>query len=200
LVARLLRINYVQEKAGVISTNGLGMGYHEVRLYFFAVPIVVLFTLVANRRDVKDSWRWAESGERLRTIKVLELPLNEFCSKYVSFELRYGMCLSPLSPFSPKAAITSPSALKLLLIFCVSRTRSLSAPFAKLTFNLSLPARSTRFKLPSHRSPVPAHPSTPTLTPLMRKVKTECEREDRSFINVAATLRRDWARERRDRT
>ncbi len=110
------------------------------------------------------------------------------------------MCLSPFSPFSPRAAITSPSALKLLFMFCVSRTLSRSAPLAKLTFSLSLPARSTRFKLPSQRSPVPEHPSMPTFTPLIRKVKTECEREDRSFINVAATLRRDWARASRERT
>lgn len=111
------------------------------------------------------------------------------------------MCLSPpFSPFSPSAAITSPSALKLLLIFCVSLTLSLSAPFAKLTLSLSLPARSTRFKLPSQRSPVPGHPSMPTLTPLMRSVNTECEREERSFMSVAATLRRDWATARRERT
>jgi len=110
------------------------------------------------------------------------------------------MCLSPFSPFSPKAAITSPRALKLLLMFCVSLTRSLSAPFAKLTFSLSLPARSTRFRLPSHCSPVPGQPSVPTLTPLMRSVKTECDLEDLSFMRVAATLRRDWARARRDRT
>ena len=111
------------------------------------------------------------------------------------------MCLSPpFSPFSPNAAITSPSALKLLLMFCVSLTLSLSAPFAKLTLSLSLPAKSTRFKLPSQRSPVPGHPSMPTLIPLMRSVNTECEREERSFMSVAATLRRDWATARRART
>ena len=36
--------------------------------------------------------------------------------------------------------------------------------------------------------------------PLIRKVKTECEREDRSFMRVAATVRRDCARRSRDRT
>lgn len=118
-----------------------------------------------------------------------------------TLEFRYGMCLSPpFSPFSPSAAMTSPRALRLLFILCVSRTRSLSAPFAKLTFKRSLPARSTRFKLPSHRSPVPGQPAMPTLTPLMRSVKTECERDERSFIIVAATLRRDWAIARSERT
>ena len=47
---------------------------------------------------------------------------------------------------------------------------------------------------------VPGHPSMPTLTPLMRSVKTECEREERSFMRVAATLRQDWATVRREWT
>lgn len=34
----------------------------------------------------------------------------------------------------------------------------------------------------------------------MRKVKTECERDERSFISVEATVRRDWASESRERT
>lgn len=111
-----------------------------------------------------------------------------------TFEFRYGICLSLLpSPFSPSAAITSPSALKLLLILCVSLNRSLSLP-APLFSNLSLPAKSTRFSVPSHVSPVCP------FSPDMRNVKTECEREDRSFMSVLATVRRDWAMERRERT
>jgi len=99
---------------------------HEVLLTcFFAVPICVLFTFVAKRSEHSDSLRWAASGERFRNIKVLEFPLSEFCSRYVNFEFRYGICLSLFSLFSPSAAMTSPSALKLLLIFCVSCSRSL---------------------------------------------------------------------------
>lgn len=47
--------------------------------------------------------------------------------------------------------------------------------------------RTTRFKQPSHASPVIR------FTPLTRNVKTECDREERSFIQVVATARRDCA-------
>src|SRR6266850_884621 len=103
------------------------------------------------------------------------------------------MCLSLFSLFSPSAAMTSPSALRLLLIFCVSRRRSLSFP-APLALSRSLPARSTRFSAPSHTWPVCV------LVPRMRSVKTECEREERSFISVAATVRREFAVASRERT
>jgi hypothetical protein len=111
----------------------------------------------------------------------------------LTFEFRYGICLSLFSLFSPSAAMTSPSALKLLLIFCVSRRRSLCFP-APLAFNRSLPARSTRFSAPSHTWPVCV------FVPRMRSVNTECEREERSFIRVAATMRREFAIARRERT
>jgi hypothetical protein len=47
--------------------------------------------------------------------------------------------------------------------------------------------RTTRFKQPSHTSPVIL------FTPLTRNVNTECDREERSFIQVVATARRDCA-------
>ena len=126
-------------------------------------------TLVANLNDVKDSLECTASGERFKNIckfpsashthqppmpflanrrqnqetkltKVFELPLNEFCNRYVNLEFLYGTCPPPFVPsvfpllslscLSPNAAITSPSALKLLLIFCVSFTLSFSGnPF-----------------------------------------------------------------------
>jgi hypothetical protein len=66
--------------------------------------VKIVRTLVANRRDVNDSFKWAARGDKLRTIwqdalhersnngtyiidlltSVLELPLSEFCNKYVS--------------------------------------------------------------------------------------------------------------------
>ena len=103
------------------------------------------------------------------------------------------MCLSLFSLFSPSAAMTSPSALRLLLMFCVSRSLSLSLP-APLVFSRSLPARSTRFSAPSHVCPVCA------LVPRMRSVNTECERDERSFMSVAATVRREFASASRERT
>ena len=64
----------------------------------------------------------------------------------------YGMCLSFFPfPFSPNAAITSPRALKPLLIFCVSFSLSLSFP-APLFSSRSEPARSTRLNKPSQDS------------------------------------------------
>lgn len=103
-----------------------------------------------------------------------------------TFEFLYGICFSAFSPFSPNAAMTSPNALKLRLMFWVSFRRSLS-PAAPLEFKRSLPARSTRLRLPSHRSPVCS------LQPKIRRVKTECDRDERSFISVAATARREFA-------
>ena len=103
-----------------------------------------------------------------------------------TFEFLYGICFSPFSPFSANAAMTSPNALRLRLMFWVSFRRSLS-PAAPLEFSRSLPARSTRLRLPSHRSPVCS------LHPEMRRVKTECDRDERSFISVAATVRREFA-------
>jgi len=47
--------------------------------------------------------------------------------------------------------------------------------------------RTTRFKEPSHASRVIL------FMPLTRNVKTECDREERSFIQVVATARRDCA-------
>lgn len=114
-------------------------------------------------------------------------------SPQITFEFLYGMCFSPFSAFSPSAAITSPSALKLLLMFCVSFSRSLS-PAAPLELRRSLPARSTRLRLPSQLSPVWV------FVPEIRSVKTECERDERSFMRVAATVRRELATRRREVT
>lgn len=92
--------------------------------------------------------------------------------------------MSAFSPFSPKAAMTSARALKLLLMLCVSFRRSLSLP-APLLFKRSEPARSTRFRDPSHDSPLWE------FAPEIRRVNTEWERDDRSFIKVEATVRRE---------
>lgn len=85
----------------------------------------------------------------------------------------------------------------------VSFSRSLFSPAPEL-INRSLPAKSTaedvsrvlirdqehlpRLSIASHLSSVSG------LTPRILSVKTECDREDRSFINVAATARRERAR------
>eukprot|EP00959_Pyramimonas_sp_CCMP1952_P471885 9499134-Pyramimonas_sp.AAC.2 len=65
----------------------------------------------------------------------------------VSLELRYGMwfCLPA------KAAMTSPSAARLLLMCCASFSR---APVASDRSTRSDPARSTRLKVPTDFEPV----------------------------------------------
>ena len=154
--------------------------------------------MVGQRRKVQDHLITMSititAQEIQQHTSVLELPLSEFWRRYVNLEFLYGICLSLFpSPFSPRAAITSPSALRLLLMFCVSRRRSLS-PAAPLFSNRSLPAKSTRFRLPSHASPVSV------FCPRIRSVNTECDRDERSFISVAATVRRDCASESSVRT
>ena len=73
--------------------------------------------------------------------------LSPTWSKYVSFELRKGTCLSLL----PMATITSPNALRLLLMFCAS---FMAWPCAPLSLTRSLPARSIRFSTPLTCCPV----------------------------------------------
>lgn len=94
--------------------------------------------------------------------------------------------------------MTSASADSDLLMLIVSFNLSLFSPAPEVA-NLSLPAKSTaecepytplcsfnvpRFSIASHFSSVRG------LNPLTLRVKTEWERDDRSFISVAATARR----------
>lgn len=89
----------------------------------------------------------------------------------------------------------------------VSLSRSLFSPAPEVA-SRSDPAKSTelislspyhacrnntlpKFSIASHFSSVRG------LTPFTLRVKTECERDDRSFIRVAATARRDRARSSR---
>lgn len=97
----------------------------------------------------------------------------------MSLLFRYGTWL----PGLPREEITSASADKLLLIACVSFNRVGSEP-APDEDSLSLPARSTRFSTPEQLSFVIA------FRPVSRSENTEWEREERSFISVAATARR----------
>ena len=61
--------------------------------------------------------------------------------KIFTFEFLYGICL-PFC-FEPRAAMTSPKALKLPLIFFASSKRW---PVAPESLTLSDPAKSTKFK------------------------------------------------------
>mmetsp|Transcript_6586 Transcript_6586/g.26868 ORF Transcript_6586/g.26868 Transcript_6586/m.26868 type:complete len:208 (+) Transcript_6586:237-860(+) len=71
--------------------------------------------------------------------------------------------------------MTSPSAASDLLMCAVSFARSPVAPDLE---SLSEPAKSMRLSTPSTSSSVAAH------APWMRSVKTQCERDERSFIAV----------------
>ena len=79
--------------------------------------------------------------------------------------MRKGMCLE----FSCSAAITSPMAERLLLMFCAS---VIAWPETSLFLTRSEPARSTRLSLPCVLAPEAAcRPVTLTMT-------IECERDD----------------------
>ena len=75
---------------------------------------------------------------------VLLFPPREFCSRYVSFEFRYGTCESLLA----SAMITLPRLLKLLLMFLVSLNLS---PWEPDWESRSEPAKSIRFKVPEDK-------------------------------------------------
>jgi hypothetical protein len=56
--------------------------------------LTAFLTLVANRREFSVSEKQSSRGLMLRNMRVLLLPPRQFCSRCVSFELRYGMCCS----------------------------------------------------------------------------------------------------------
>ena len=72
------------------------------------------------------------------------LPPRESCSRRVSFESRYGMCFEELS--ATKDEITFPKADSERFIFVASFRRWFEA---KVFDWRSLPARSTKFSLPT---------------------------------------------------
>lgn len=117
------------------------------------------FTLAANLKLQSVSPMDVPAGDTFTNIRVLLFPPRLFCRRYVSFEFLYGTCLSPLA----KAAMTSPSVERLLLIACVSFRRS---PSACDVARRSDPARSTRLRRPSRRSPILS------LRPVILRVKT----------------------------
>lgn len=66
-------------------------------LVVVAVPIVHELTLVADRSEHSVLPKLLSSGEMLTNMSLLLFPPSEFWSKYVSFELRYEMCVSLLA-------------------------------------------------------------------------------------------------------
>lgn len=89
--------------------------------------------------------------------------------------------------------MTSARAESDLLMLIVSFSLSLFSPAPDVA-SRSLPARSTRLRVPSQLSPVSE------LKPLTLRAKTECDRDERSFMSVAATARRPRARSSRTET
>jgi hypothetical protein len=130
---------------------------------------------------LKLSLKSSTVGDTFTNINVLLLPPKLRCSRYVSFELRYGMCWSLFA----SAPMTSPNAESDLLIACVSFSRcaaltttshgqqphiknrdslpscgravvslSHTSPVLPLLANRSLPARSIKFNKPVATAPV----------------------------------------------
>uniref|UniRef100_A0A182J2R4 Uncharacterized protein n=1 Tax=Anopheles atroparvus TaxID=41427 RepID=A0A182J2R4_ANOAO len=126
---------------------------------------------------VSDSLKLA--GEQQMTMVVRALPPSDSCRMRVSFESRYGMCV--LLP-SARAEITLPSADSDLLMFFAS---SSTVPSAPVFDTFSEPARSTRYSLPD------SFFSFSMFSCLTLIRKTECERDECSFMFVTAMCRFD---------
>lgn len=69
-----------------INTNYTDWDYADL-VCFFAVPMWVLCTFVANLRLVTVSCRCACSGLTMTNMRVLELPPREYCRRYVNCNL-----------------------------------------------------------------------------------------------------------------
>mmetsp|Transcript_6099 Transcript_6099/g.25277 ORF Transcript_6099/g.25277 Transcript_6099/m.25277 type:complete len:206 (-) Transcript_6099:1785-2402(-) len=126
--------------------------------FTFALPSSTWEHRCANSRVDCVSGSDAASGETCARSTTLELPPNESDKSLVSCELRNGTCVR----FSSSAAMTSPRALRLLLMCCASLSLS---PVASDLATRSDPARSIRCSLPVLTALIAAsEPSTYTVT------------------------------------
>mmetsp|Transcript_61725 Transcript_61725/g.172415 ORF Transcript_61725/g.172415 Transcript_61725/m.172415 type:complete len:202 (+) Transcript_61725:323-928(+) len=116
------------------------------------------------------------AGDTFTNIKVFALPPKLSLKSCVSLWFRYGTRLRDV--LLPRDSITSPRAVRALLISMASRIVSPAAP---LRFGRSEPARSQRRTLPE--IVVPASRSCTSRETLRNK----CERELSPFICVLAT-------------
>mmetsp|Transcript_5284 Transcript_5284/g.12875 ORF Transcript_5284/g.12875 Transcript_5284/m.12875 type:complete len:294 (-) Transcript_5284:1860-2741(-) len=145
-------------------------------LFCLAAPRVTSATRVPNPRVETVSPYELISGAMCMNIIVLACPPRLSCRSCVSLLFLYGTWDEPLA----SAFITSPRALRLLLMCWASFSRS---PAASDLRTRSLPARSIRFRQACECAPVTElRPSTMT-------VRTWWLRLDRSFILVSPTAR-----------
>ena len=79
---------------------------------FVALPNSTALTLWAKRREQRLSLLLSKVGLKLTNINALPSPLRQSWRRYVSLELRKGICFDPLA----SEVNTSPNELKLLLI------------------------------------------------------------------------------------
>mmetsp|Transcript_35864 Transcript_35864/g.101528 ORF Transcript_35864/g.101528 Transcript_35864/m.101528 type:complete len:285 (+) Transcript_35864:1544-2398(+) len=174
---------------------------------------LMFFARLANLSVDSDSGKASSAGEIMHIIVVLQFPPRLSSRMRVSLESRYGMCCRCL--VSVRAPMTLPSALSDWLIFFDSSSR---LPVAPVMCTRSLPARSTRFILPTltlslvgPALPLPVRGLLLLMTPMSCSFcaisplssssapnvtqfstmtrKTACEREDISFIFVAPVVR-----------
>jgi hypothetical protein len=146
--------------------------------YIYINMYICIYTLVANRSEHNVSLKCSAKGDMFTNMSVLQLPPSEFLSSQVSLEFLYGIWLP--SFLLTKACITSPNELRLLLIACVSLSRSPTEPDKD---SLSEPARSIKFKIPDDRSPVFL------FSPVSCNVNTLWLLDDLSFKFVAPVAR-----------
>jgi len=123
----------------------------------------------------------APAGPQFAHMTVFVFPPSESWSNRVNLESRYGMCCDLPST---NAEMTFPSADRDRLILVASFSLS---PVACVFDWRSLPARSTRFNLPTVMcSPVRTVPVLSQHSTMI--VKMACDLEDPAFMAVAPTL------------
>mmetsp|Transcript_70792 Transcript_70792/g.121565 ORF Transcript_70792/g.121565 Transcript_70792/m.121565 type:complete len:214 (+) Transcript_70792:1087-1728(+) len=143
--------------------------------FFFAAPSEMLRMRLANLNVQRVSSLLPSAGDALKMNMHLADPPSADCSRNVSLEFLNGMWPCPLS----SASITSPSALRLLLIPCAS---FIACPVTPLFATRSLPAKSTKYKRPVTAAP-------PLVRVVTSTINTMCDLEEVAFIAVADTER-----------
>mmetsp|Transcript_13929 Transcript_13929/g.39443 ORF Transcript_13929/g.39443 Transcript_13929/m.39443 type:complete len:259 (-) Transcript_13929:580-1356(-) len=144
--------------------------------------LMMVMALLAKRRVWEVSSAWGVEGFTVAITAVRALPPRLGCRILVSLELRNGTC-SSLRP-SASLLMTFPSMSRLVLMWALSPART---PVFSVFSSRSLPAKSTKFRVETLRGALGR-----LFSIVMRKMV--CEREDESFILVAAVCRRDMPR------
>mmetsp|Transcript_28009 Transcript_28009/g.73938 ORF Transcript_28009/g.73938 Transcript_28009/m.73938 type:complete len:330 (+) Transcript_28009:1834-2823(+) len=144
--------------------------------------VLIFFTDCAKRRVDSVMLQELAAGEAHASITVLQLPMRDSDSRYVSLLLRYGMWFLELSGPVASFEMVSARVERLLLICLLSSCRAFEPP---TWFIRSEPARSTQWKCARR---LRFFPSCVMLRSTVMDT-TACDREDCAFMFVDPTTR-----------